>query len=42
MTEEAPGFEGLFYDKANKAITETLEEARCTIKTYIYYSLLST
>ncbi len=22
MTEEAPGFEGLFYDKANKAITE--------------------
>ncbi|MGE6631321.1 isoleucine--tRNA ligase [Bacillus sp. NPDC077027] len=26
MTEEAPGFEGLFYDEANKAITEKLEE----------------
>ncbi|OAH53699.1 isoleucine--tRNA ligase [Domibacillus aminovorans] len=26
MTEEAPGFEGLFYDKANKAITEKLTE----------------
>lgn len=27
MTEEAPGFEGLFYDKANKAVTEKLTEA---------------
>ena len=26
MTDEAPGFEGIFYDKANKAITEKLEE----------------
>lgn len=26
MTAEAPGFEGLFYDKANKAITEKLNE----------------
>ena len=26
MTDEAPGFEGMFYDKANKAITEALEE----------------
>ncbi len=27
MTEEAPGFEGLFYDTANKPITEKLDEA---------------
>ncbi|MFX3674175.1 MAG: isoleucine--tRNA ligase [Paenisporosarcina sp.] len=27
MTAEAPGFEGLFYDKANKNITEALEAA---------------
>ncbi|WKA53581.1 isoleucine--tRNA ligase [Planococcus shixiaomingii] len=27
MTEEAPGFEGQFYDKANKSITEALDEA---------------
>ncbi len=26
LTEEAPGFEGLFYDEANKPITEKLEE----------------
>ncbi|MBB5172154.1 isoleucine--tRNA ligase [Texcoconibacillus texcoconensis] len=26
MTEEAPQFEGMFYDKANKPITEALEE----------------
>ncbi|MCJ7839568.1 isoleucine--tRNA ligase [Lederbergia sp. NSJ-179] len=26
MTAEAPGFEGLFYDKANKVITEKLKE----------------
>lgn len=27
LTAEAPGFEGLFYDKANKVITEALETA---------------
>lgn len=27
MTAEAPGFEGLFYDEANKPITEALKEA---------------
>ncbi|PAD89568.1 isoleucine--tRNA ligase [Niallia circulans] len=32
MTEEAPGFEGLFYDKANKPITEKLEEAGALLK----------
>jgi isoleucyl-tRNA synthetase len=26
MTKEAPGFEGVFYDKANKLVTEKLEE----------------
>jgi isoleucyl-tRNA synthetase len=26
MTKEAPGFEGLFYDKANKAVAERLKE----------------
>ncbi|AZV52252.1 isoleucine--tRNA ligase [Bacillus pumilus] len=31
MTEEAPGFEGLFYEDANKAITEQLE-AKGTLK----------
>ena len=42
MTEEAPGFEGLFYDKANKAVTEALEEVGALIEINIYYSLLST
>ncbi|MCM3360456.1 isoleucine--tRNA ligase [Niallia sp. HCP3S3_B10] len=32
MTEEAPGFEGLFYDKANKPITEKLEEVGALLK----------
>ncbi|WP_026689978.1 isoleucine--tRNA ligase [Alteribacter aurantiacus] len=32
MTEEAPGFEGLFYDTANKPITEKLEEAGALVK----------
>ncbi|WP_338469890.1 isoleucine--tRNA ligase [Niallia sp. XMNu-256] len=32
MTKEAPGFEGLFYDKANKAITEKLEEVGALLK----------
>ncbi|MEK3935173.1 isoleucine--tRNA ligase [Sporosarcina sp. FSL W7-1349] len=27
MTAEAPGFEGLFYDDANKAVTEALDKA---------------
>ena len=42
MTAEAPGFEGLFYDKANKAITEKLEEVGALLKLILYYSLLST
>nr|WP_295973958.1 isoleucine--tRNA ligase [uncultured Bacillus sp.] len=32
MTEEAEGFAGLFYDKANKAITEKLEEVGTLLK----------
>ncbi len=32
MTHEAPGFEGLFYEKANKPITEKLEEAGALLK----------
>jgi len=32
MTEEAPGFEGLFYDDANKKITEKLEEVGALLK----------
>ncbi|MDQ0161656.1 isoleucine--tRNA ligase [Bacillus alveayuensis] len=32
MTEEAPGFEGLFYDEANKAITQKLEEVGALLK----------
>jgi len=32
MTAEAPGFEGLFYDEANKAITEKLKEAGALLK----------
>lgn len=32
MTEDAPGFEGLFYDDANKAITKKLEEAGALLK----------
>ena len=42
MTEEAPGFEGIFYDNANKAITEKLEEVGALLKLNIYYALLST
>ena len=33
MTDEAPGFEGLFYEDANKAVTEALDEGRCTFET---------
>lgn len=32
MTEEAEGFAGLFYEKANKAITEKLEEVGALLK----------
>jgi isoleucyl-tRNA synthetase len=32
MTSEAPGFEGLFYDQANKPITEKLEEVGALLK----------
>lgn len=32
MTDEAPGFEGLFYDEANKPITEKLDEAGALLK----------
>lgn len=32
MTAEAPGFEGLFYDEANKPITQKLEEAGALLK----------
>ncbi|MDN4523495.1 isoleucine--tRNA ligase [Fictibacillus fluitans] len=32
MTKEAPGFEGLFYDEANKNITQKLEEAGALLK----------
>nr|WP_205603370.1 isoleucine--tRNA ligase [Heyndrickxia shackletonii] len=32
MTSEAPGFEGLFYDEANKPITQKLEEVGALLK----------
>ncbi|MEH7234845.1 isoleucine--tRNA ligase [Bacillus sp. JJ1562] len=32
MTDEAPGFEGLFYDEANKAISEKLNEVGALLK----------
>ncbi|WP_045515359.1 isoleucine--tRNA ligase [Neobacillus niacini] len=32
MTSEAPGFEGLFYDAANKPISQALEEAGALLK----------
>lgn len=32
MTSEAPGFEGMFYDDANKAITQRLEEKGALVK----------
>ncbi|WEG11647.1 isoleucine--tRNA ligase [Pullulanibacillus sp. KACC 23026] len=32
MTDEAPGFEGLFYDQANKPITDKLKEVGALIK----------
>ncbi|OZU90394.1 isoleucine--tRNA ligase [Virgibacillus indicus] len=32
FTSEAPGFEGLFYDAANKAITEKLDESGALLK----------
>lgn len=39
MTEEAPGFAGLFYEEANKAITEKLTEVGALLKlTFITHS----
>ncbi|MBG9826818.1 isoleucine--tRNA ligase [Bacillus sp. FSL M8-0063] len=39
LTNEAPGFEGLFYDKANKPIAEKLEEVGALLKlTFITHS----
>jgi isoleucyl-tRNA synthetase len=32
MTAQAPGFEGLFYEDANKKVTEKLEEVGCLLK----------
>lgn len=32
FTKEAPGFEGVFYDKANKMVTEKLEEVDALLK----------
>ncbi|UOQ85506.1 isoleucine--tRNA ligase [Gracilibacillus salinarum] len=32
FTDEAPGFEGQFYDAANKVVTEKLEEANALLK----------
>jgi isoleucyl-tRNA synthetase len=32
LTKEAPGFEGLFYDEANKPITEKLDEVGALLK----------
>lgn len=32
FTKEAPGFEGLFYDDANKVVTQKLEEAGALLK----------
>lgn len=39
MTNEAPGFEGLFYDEANKPISQALEEKGALLKlTFITHS----
>ncbi|TES50268.1 isoleucine--tRNA ligase [Halalkalibacterium halodurans] len=39
MTAEAPGFEGLFYDEANKPITQKLDECGALLKlTFITHS----
>lgn len=39
FTAQAPGFEGLFYDEANKAITQKLEEVGALLKlTFITHS----
>jgi isoleucyl-tRNA synthetase len=32
MTDEAPGFEGMFYDNANKSVTEKLKEVDALLK----------
>lgn len=40
FTEDAPGFEGLFYDDANKEVTKKLEDAGALLKlTFITHSL---
>ena len=41
MTDEAPGFEGLFYEDANKAVTEELDKDGALLKLVIHHSLLS-
>ncbi len=39
FTDEAPGFEGVFYDKANKMVTEKLEETGSLLKlTFVTHS----
>lgn len=39
FTDEAPGFEGVFYDNANKLVTEKLDEAGVLLKlTFITHS----
>lgn len=39
FTDEAPGFEGMFYDKANKPITDKLDEVGALMKlTFITHS----
>ncbi|MBO8155313.1 MAG: isoleucine--tRNA ligase [Bacillaceae bacterium] len=39
FTEDAPGFEGMFYDDANKEVTKKLEEAGALLKlTFITHS----
>ena len=41
MTDEAPGFEGLFYEDANKAVTEALEKVGALRKIIIHHTLVS-
>lgn len=41
MTDEAPGFEGVFYEKANEPVIEKLKEVGALLSRYLY-PLLST
>ena len=41
-TDEAPGFEGLFYDDANKVVTEKLKEVDALRKIKLLHTLIST